>query len=174
MKKRIFSSVFCLEVFCLYLHRADFVDGLEEFLCGCGGLQRIDDLIELGDIAGADEGGGDGRVLEGPLDGEVVELGVVLHGELAEGLDLIEVVVDLIGLEETFGACGAGIGGDAVEVFGGEHALGERAEGDAADAFIVEPIKNAGGFHPAVEDRIGWLIDQAADAHFLEDFDRFF
>ena len=59
-------------VLCLYLHRADFVDGFEEFLCGCGSFQRIDDLIELGDIAGADEGGGDGRVLEGPLDGEMV------------------------------------------------------------------------------------------------------
>ena len=113
-------------------------------------------------------------MLEGPLDREVVKGDVVLLSELGEGLDLLAMGVDLIGLEEAFGSCGAGVGGDAVAVFRGEHALGERAEGDAADAFLVEPVEDAGGFDRAVEDRVGRLIDQAAHAHFIEDFDGFF
>ena len=56
MKKRIFSSVFCLEVFCLYLHQADFVDGFEEFARGSGGVEGVDQVVELRDISGADEG----------------------------------------------------------------------------------------------------------------------
>jgi hypothetical protein len=41
----------------------------------------IDQVVELRDISGADEGGGDGRVLEGPLDREVVKGDVVVKLE---------------------------------------------------------------------------------------------
>ena len=79
---------------------------------------------------------------------------MVLFGELGESFDLLAMGVDLIGLEEAFGSCGAGVGGDAVAIFRSEHALGERAERDAADAFLVEPVEDAGGFDCAVEDRV--------------------
>lgn len=52
--------------------------------------------------------------------------------------------------------------------------MGEGAEDDAADAFVEEPVEDAFGFRPAVEDGVWGLIDEAADAHILEDADGFF
>lgn len=125
-------------------------------------------------MASANDGGGDGWVAEDPLDGEVVEGGSVGGGEVAEVADGLLVGEDLVGLEEAVGAGGAGVFGDAFEVFGGEHSLGEWGECDAADFFFEEVVEDSLGLGPAVEDGVGWLVNDAMGAHFFEDFDGFF
>ena len=48
---------------------------------------------------------------------------------------------------------------DAVEVLVGEHPLGERREGDAADAELAERVEQL-GLDPAVEHRVRGLVDE--------------
>jgi hypothetical protein len=137
-------------------------------------VERGEAVVELGDGASTDDGRGDCLGAEGPLEGEVVEGRAVGRGEVAKGLDLVLLGENVARLEESFGAAGAGFGGDAIEVFRGEHALGERAEDDAADAFFLKIVEDSLRFGPAVEDGVGRLIDEAADAHLFEDADGFF
>ncbi len=113
-------------------------------------------------------------MMECEFESHVGDGGVVGGGEVVEGLDGFEVGGDFVFLEEAAGTGGAGVGGDLCEIFGCEQALGEGGEDGAADFFIEEVVKYALGFGPAVEDGVGWLVDEAVDAHLFEDFDGLF
>ena len=62
-------------------------------------------------------------------------------------------------------------GRDAVEVAVGEHALGERREHDAAHALVAEHVQQA-PLDPAVEQRVGRLVDEQRRAQLAQDAGR--
>ena len=90
-------------------------------------------------------------------------------GERVEPADFGEFLLgEVLGLEKTRVARGAGVGRDAVEIAVGELALRERGKDDAADAFLREDVEEA-VFRPAVEEVVARLVDEAGRAELAED-----
>ena len=94
------------------------------------GLDVVEDLLGLG---GADEDGGDVRVLEVPGEGHLGEL-----AQRADGLQLLGRQGLL--LEKAAVAADAAVLGNAAQVAVGQETLAERAEGDDSEAEVGRRI----------------------------------
>src|SRR5690606_12636061 len=92
-------------------------------------------VLDLADLAGADEHGGDLGTTQQPQRGELRERGAVRLGEFVEGLDLRQKGGrNLAGLEENARLHRPRILRDAVEVTIRQQALRERGKRNAAGA----------------------------------------
>ena len=131
-------------------------------------LKSGDVLLDLFDAAGSDKGAGHDGIAKDPGEGHLRERLAALAGHFLKRAGFRDVgFVHLAGLEKAVGLRGAGTGGNAVEVAVGEQALGQGAEGDAADAFGAEALEEA-HFAPALEHGVLELVDEAGCAEAAE------
>ena len=130
-----------------------------------------DGVLELRDAGGADQRRGHAGVAEDPGDRE-------LGQRLAPPLrDLVERAHarEVLGRDQLSGevqpAAHARVLGHAVEILVREHALGQRREGDGADALAFQDAEEL-GLDPAVEHRVGRLMDEQRRPEVAQDLDR--
>ena len=80
-------------------------------------------------------------------------------------------VGDVRGPEKSRIMARAGIGGNALEIAVGQHALGQRRENDAADAFLLQRREQL-RLDPAVQHAVTRLMNEARRAQFAQHFRR--
>ena len=134
-------------------------------------VERADVVLELRDAAGADQGRGHARVAQRPRQRELGQRLPAALRDLVERADAREVLVAEHRLRQRAVAGRARVLGDAVEVAVGEHPLPERREDDGADALAAEDVEQV-GLDPAVEQRVGGLVDEQRRAEVAQDLDR--
>ena len=116
-------------------------------------------------------GGGHARVAQHPRHRHLRQRLAAALGHLVERAHVREPVLGEHVLAQEHALGGARVRRHAVEVAVGEHALGERREGDAADALLAEHVEQV-LLDPAVEQRVRRLVDQQRGAELAQDPDR--
>src|SRR5690349_6892739 len=133
-------------------------------------VERADVVLELRDAARADQRRGHARVAQRPRQGQLGQRLSAPLRDLVQRPDALEVLVAEHGLRQRALARRAGVLGDAVEVTIGEHPLPEGREDDRAHALVTEDVEQV-GLDPAVEQRIGRLVDEQRRAEVAQDPD---
>ena len=134
--------------------------------------ERAHVLLQLADAAGADEHGGHPRVAQRPGQGHLRQALPALPGDPVERAHVAERLLGEQVGRQRLALAGARALGDAVQVLAGEHPLGQRRERDAAGADVLEGVQQPLGLDPAVEHRVGRLVDQQRRPEVGEDLRR--
>ncbi len=135
-------------------------------------LDRRDVLLELRDAAGADQRRGDARIAQRPGDRELSERLPTACGDLVQRPDPGDVLVGDQALAEGLPDAHPRVLRHAVQVAVSQQALPERREHDRTDAAVVQHVEQL-SLDPAVQQRVGGLVDQQRRAERAEDLDRF-
>ena len=133
-------------------------------------LEGVERVVELIDVARADERRSNTRVAQHPSDCHLRERLSAALRDVVESAHALEICFaeELLQQRGVF-EFGAGIFRNAFEIFAGQQSLSERRKCDATDAEIVERGEKA-FFDPAIEHGIGRLMNEQRDAHLLRIF----
>src|SRR4051794_5333377 len=132
--------------------------------------ERADVVLELRDAARPDQRRGHPGVAQRPRQRELGQRLPPALRDLVQRADAREVLVAEHGLRQRPLARGAGVLGDAVQVAVGEHPLPEGREDDRPHALAAEDVEQV-GLDPAVEQRVGRLVDEQRRAEVAQDPD---
>ena len=137
-----------------------------------GEIQVVEDtdaVFNLFGAAGSAKRGRNRLLAEDPGDGHLGEGLTAGAGVVVELADFVEgFCVEAI-FERVARASGAGVCGDAVQVFIREHAAVEDGEGDAADAFLAQCVEEAIVFGLSGKQIVFGLMDQAGRTQVAQD-----
>ncbi len=134
-------------------------------------LHGIQAVVELLDRRRADEHRGDSLVAQRPGQGH---LGQRLAARLRHPVERPHVLQRGVGEQgwvERLALCRTRTRRDTLEVLVGEHALRERGERDQAEAGLADRVEQV-LLDPAVEHRVGGLVDEQRGAQRPRDLDR--
>ena len=112
----------------------------------------------------------DPRIAQRPCHSHLGKALAPLARYLRQGTKAVCVLGAKEGRVQGFAFCCAGAFGDSAHVAIGQHALGERAEGDGSSPRCCQGVEQTVVFDPSIQQRVGRLVNQQRNAEVGQDF----